>query len=82
MEEDKKVVWPILVGNILIWMNFVTCAWELKKTLSPTQENQSYQFEMKDGFKVAGLESKESKITMVKDKEKMIFTYEPCSKEK
>jgi len=82
MEEDKKVIWPALVGNILIWMNFVTCAWELKKTFVSTPETKSYQFEMKDGFKVSGLENKESKIIMLKDKEKMIFTYEPCSKEK
>jgi hypothetical protein len=80
--EEKKVVWPVLVGNMLIWMNFVTCAWELKKAIISVPENPSYQFEMKDGFKVAGLENKQSKITMLKDKEKMIFTYEPCSKEK
>ena len=79
---EQKKVWPVLIGNILIWMNFVTCAWELKKTLTPSQEQSNYQFEMKDGFKVAGLENKQSKITMLKDKEKMIFTYEPCSKEK
>lgn len=82
MIDEKKVIWPALIGNILIWMNFVTCAWELKKTLTPSQESQSYQLELKDGFKVAGLENKQSKITMFRDKEKMIFTYEPCSKEK
>lgn len=81
MEEDKKVIWPALVGNILIWMNFVTCAWELRKTFVSVPETTSYQFEMKDGFKVAGL-NKQSKIIMLKDKEKMIFVYEPCIKEK
>ena len=77
--EEKKV-WPVLIGNILIWMNFVTCAWELKKTF--TQEPTNYQIELKNELKVAGLENKQSKITMLKDKEKLMFTYEPCGKEK
>ena len=32
-------------------------------------------------FKVAGLDNKQSKINVIQDKEKTIFSYEPCSKQ-
>ena len=76
MSEDKKPNWPILIGNMLIWMNFATCAWELKKTLFE-KENTSYQIQSSK-IKIGGLENKNSKITVVEDKEKVIFSYDPC----
>jgi hypothetical protein len=76
MSEDKKPYWPIIIGNMLIWMNFVTCAWELKKTLFEKETN-SYQIQSSK-IKIGGLENKNSKITVVEDKEKVYFSYDPC----
>ena len=67
MNEEKKTNWPILIGNMLIWMNFATCAWELKKTLSEKEISSSYQIQSSK-IKIGGLESKNSKITVVEDK--------------
>jgi hypothetical protein len=64
MNDEKKTNWPILIGNMLIWMNFATCAWELNK------------------IKIGGLENKNSKITLVEDKEKVYFSYDPCESSK
>ena len=77
MSEDKKPDWPILIGNMLIWMNFATCAWELKKTLFEKENNSSYQIQSSK-IKIGGLENKNSKITVVEDKEKVYFSYDPC----
>ena len=77
MSEDKKPDWPILIGNMLIWMNFATCAWELKKTLFEKENTSSYQIQSSK-IKIGGLENKNSKITLVEDKEKVIFSYDPC----
>ena len=77
MSEDKKPYWPILIGNMLIWMNFATCAWELKKTLFEKENTSSYQIQSSK-IKIGGLENKNSKITVVEDKEKVYFSYDPC----
>ena len=77
MNEEKKTNWPILIGNMLILMNFATCAWELKKTLSEKEISSSYQIQSSK-IKIGGLESKNSKITVVEDKEKVYFSYDPC----
>ena len=77
MSEDKKTHWPILIGNMLIWMNFATCAWELKKTLFEKENTSSYQIQSSK-IKIGGLENKNSKITVVEDKEKVYFSYDPC----
>ena len=62
---------------MLIWMNFATCAWELKKTLSEKEISSSYQIQSSK-IKIGGLESKNSKITVVEDIEKVYFSYDPC----
>ncbi len=80
MSEESKDIWSKVMTNILVWMNFTTCAWELKKTLLDNKETPQYQIEM-GSFKVAGLDNKQSKINVVQDKEKTIFSYEPCSKQ-
>ena len=77
MSEDKKPDWPILIGNMLIWMNFATCAWELKKTLFEKENTSFYQIQSSK-IKIGGLENKNSKITVVEDKEKVYFSYDPC----
>ena len=77
MSEDKKPYWPILIGNMLIWMNFATCAWELKKTLFEKETFSSYQIQASK-IKIGGLENKNSKITVVEDKEKVYFSYDTC----
>ncbi len=79
MNEERKDIWSKVMTNILVWMNFTTCAWELKKTLWDDKANPVCQIEMKN-FKVTGFENKQSKINVVQDKEKTIFSYEPCSK--
>jgi hypothetical protein len=77
MNNEKNTNWPILIGNILIWMNFATCAWELKKTLFEKGNTSSYQIQSSK-IKIGGLENKNSKITVVEDKEKVYFSYDPC----
>ncbi len=77
MNNEKNTNWPILIGNMLIWMNFATCAWELKKTLFEKENTSSYQIQSSK-IKIGGLESKNSKITVVEDKEKVYFSYDPC----
>ncbi len=77
MNNEKNTNWPILIGNILIWMNFATCAWELKKTLFEKENISSYQIQSSK-IKIGGLENKNSKITVVEDKEKVYFSYDPC----
>ena len=77
MNEEKKTNWPILIGNILIWMNFATCAWELKKTISEKEISSSYQVQSSK-IKIGGLESRNSKIIVIEDKEKVYFSYDPC----
>lgn len=79
MNEEKKNHLPILIGNILIWMNFATCAWELKKTLFEKEAQQQYQLQSSK-LKIGGMDNKNSKITFSEDKDKFIFTYEPCEK--
>ena len=79
MNIETQPLWPTLMTNVLIWMNFTTSAWELKKTIFDAKELSSYQIEMKN-FKVAGLENKESKIIVIQDKEKTHFTYDPCTR--
>ena len=82
MNNEKKTNWPILIGNMLIWMNFATCAWELKKTLSE-KENTSSSYQIQSSkIKISGLENKNSKITVVEDKEKVYFSYDPCENSK
>jgi hypothetical protein len=77
MNNEKNTNWPILIGNMLIWMNFATCAWELKKTLFEKGNTSSYQIQSSK-IKISGLENKNSKITVVEDKEKVYFSYDPC----
>ena len=77
MNEEKKTNWPILIGNMLIWMNFETCAWELKKTISEKEISSSYQVQSSK-IKIGGLESRNSKIIVIEDKEKVYFSYDPC----
>jgi len=77
MNKEKNTNWPILIGNMLIWMNFATCAWELKKTLFEKGNTSSYQIQSSK-IKIGGLENKNSKITVVEDKEKVYFSYDPC----
>ena len=77
MNIETQPLWATLMTNILIWMNFTTWAWELKKTIFDSKDSPSYQIEMKN-FKVAGLENKQSKIIVVQEKEKTHFTYDPC----
>lgn len=77
MSEEKKPYWPVIIGNMLIWMNFTTCAWELKKSLFDKETNSSYQISSSK-IKIGGLENKNSKITVVEDKEKVYFSYDPC----
>lgn len=77
MSENKKPDWPILIGNMLIWMNFATCAWELKKALFEKENTFSHQIQSSK-IKISGLENKNSKITVIEDKEKVYFSYEPC----
>ena len=77
MNNEKNTNWPILIGNMLIWMNFATCAWELKKTLFEKGNTSSYQIQSSK-IKIGGLECKNSKITVVEDKEKVYFSYDPC----
>ena len=79
MTNDKKTDWPIVIGNMLIWMNFATCAWELKKTLFEKEASAAYQIQS-NKIKIGGLENKNSKITIVEDKEKVFFLYDPCNK--
>jgi hypothetical protein len=79
MNEDKRNNWPLLIGNMLIWMNFVTCAWELKKTIFEKEAKQQYQLQSSK-LKIGGFENKNSKITFSEDKEKFTFTYEPCER--
>ena len=79
MTEEKRNNIPIIIGNILIWMNFTTCAWELKKTIFEKEIQQQYQLQSSK-FKIGGIDSKNSKITFSEDKEKFIFTLEPCEK--
>ena len=82
MNNEKITNWPILIGNMLIWMNFATCAWELKKTLSEKEIiSSSYQIQSSK-IKIGGLENKNSKITVVEDKEKVYFSYDPCENSK
>jgi len=77
MNEEKKTNWPILIGNMLIWMNFATCAWELKKKISEKEISSSYQVQSSK-IKIGGLESRNSKIIVIEDKEKVYFSYDPC----
>jgi hypothetical protein len=79
MKEESVSIWPAVMTNILVWMNFTTCAWELKKTIFDKQESAQHQIEI-GSFKVANLDNKQSKINLYQDKEKTIFYYEPCSK--
>jgi hypothetical protein len=81
MNNEKNTNWPILIGNMLIWMNFATCAWELKKTLFEKGNTSSYQIQSSK-IKIGGLENKNSKITVVEDKEKVYFSYNPCENPK
>jgi len=81
MNNEKNTNWPILIGNMLIWMNFATCAWELKKTLFEKGNTSSYQIQSSK-IKIGGLENKNSKITLVEDKEKVYFSYNPCENPK
>ena len=56
-------------------MNFATCAWELKKTLSEKEISSSYQFQSSK-IKIGGLESKNSKIRIpIADKAVVIIEY-------
>jgi hypothetical protein len=80
MNENKNAFWATVMTNILVWMNFTTCAWELKKTIFEKKETSQYQIEL-GSLKIAGLENKQSKINVSQDKEKTIFSYDPCSKE-
>jgi hypothetical protein len=49
----------------------------LKKTLFEKGNTSSYQIQSSK-IKIGGLESKNSKITVVEDKEKVYFSYDPC----
>lgn len=80
MKEQSSNIWSNVMTNILVWMNFTTCAWELKKTIFEEKQTPQYQIEM-GSLKVNGLEIKQSKINVTQDKEKTNFSYEPCSKE-
>lgn len=80
MKEESSNIWPTVMTNILVWMNFTTCAWELKKTIFEKKETPQYQIEL-GSLKIAGLENKQSKINVTQDKEKTIFSYEPCLNE-
>ena len=79
MNSERKTDWPILIGNMLIWMNFATCAWELKKALFEKETVSLYQIQSSK-IKIGGLENKNSKITLVEDKEKVYFVFDPCNK--
>ena len=73
MNEEKKNHLPILIGNILIWMNFATCAWELKKTLFEKEAQQQYQLQSSK-LKIGGMDNKNSKITFSEDTKKCLMT--------
>jgi hypothetical protein len=49
----------------------------LKKTLFEKGNTSSYQIQSSK-IKIGGLENKNSKITVVEDKEKVYFSYDPC----